>query len=268
MTRIIHISDLHFGKDRAVLVDPLVRFINASGAALVLLSGDLTQRARHSQFKQARDFIDRLSPQVIAVPGNHDTPLDNIFVRLIRPWRRFRKYISCDLEPCWQSDDVLACGINTADSRAWQRGKLRQSSLRRVSNHLLAGENGRRDDRLGFVMMHHPPEHQEGTQKRPMRNAKMGLQELNKCGADVVLCGHLHTWSARTLRDAEGILLLQAGTGLSSRVRGEPNDLNLLEINGRRLTVERHAADIAAYEFTLVSRHLYEKKGGVWTLCG
>ncbi|WP_116597192.1 metallophosphoesterase family protein [Primorskyibacter marinus] len=267
MTRIVHISDLHFGKDRPELLDPLVRFINGSGAALVLLSGDLTQRARHNQFKDARAFIDRLSPQVLSVPGNHDTPLDNLLVRFLWPWSRFRKHIARDLEPCWQSDDVLVNGINTADSRAWQRGKLRRTSLRRVCNHLLCGPDGRRDDRLGIVMMHHPPEHQPDTHKRPMRNADVGLRELNSCGADIVLCGHLHTWSTRILRDAEGILLLQAGTGLSSRVRGEPNDLNLLEIDGKRLTVERHAADIDAQDFSRISRQTYEKIDGTWELC-
>ena len=266
MTRIVHISDLHSGKDRPELLDPLVRFINGSGAALVLLSGDLTQRARHGQFEEARAFIDRLSPQVLSVPGNHDTPLDNLFVRLVRPWGRFRKHISRELEPCWQSDDVLVSGINTADSRAWQRGKLRRSSLRRVCDHLLTGPDARREDRLGIVMMHHPPEHLEDTHKRPMRNAQGGLQELDACGADIVLCGHLHTWSARTLLGAEGILLLQAGTGLSSRVRGEPNDLNLLEIQGRELTVERHAADENARAFSLVSRQSYAKQDGVWQM--
>ena len=266
MTRIVHISDLHFGRDNPALLDPLVKFINGSGAALVLISGDLTQRARHGQFREARAFIDRLSPQVLAVPGNHDTPLGNLFVRLTRPWGRFRSHISRELEPCWKSDDMLVAGINTADSRAWQRGKLRKSSLRRVCAHLLTSPDGQRDDRLAFVMMHHPPEHLEDSQKRPMRHARSGLAELNACGADVVLCGHLHTWSARTLRDAEGILLLQAGTGLSNRVRGEPNDLNLLHVDGNRLSVERYAAEPDASEFSRLFHQVYAKQGGIWQL--
>lgn len=261
MTRLVHISDLHFGRDREELLDPLVRFINDLAPDMVLISGDLTQRARHSQFEAARAFIDRLEPQVLAVPGNHDTPLENLFIRLATPWRRWKRHISRVLEPRAENDEVSVVGLNTADPRAWQRGRLRGSSLRRVSRYLRQAEEG---GRVGVVMMHHPPEHDEGVEKTPMKHAERGLEQLNELGADLVLSGHLHLWRAAPHTVHGGILLVQAGTGLSTRMRGQPNDLNVLDISRDRIVVHRHAAREGESEFRPLSSHCFERRGGVW----
>ncbi|KKL56821.1 hypothetical protein LCGC14_2241560, partial [marine sediment metagenome] len=82
MRRILHLSDLHFGRIRTDLVDPLLSSIHQLRPDLVVLSGDLTQRARRRQFADARAFLDRIEAPTLTVPGNHDVPLDNLFVRL------------------------------------------------------------------------------------------------------------------------------------------------------------------------------------------
>ncbi|SNR43743.1 metallophosphoesterase family protein [Puniceibacterium sediminis] len=261
MTRIVHLSDLHFGRDRPELLDPLIAHVNGLRPDLVLISGDLTQRARNHQFAAARRLMDQLDAQVLAVPGNHDTPLDNLYVRLLRPWVRFRRHIARDLEPCVSGKDFVVVSLNTTDPLAWQRGRLRRSSLRRASA-FLSGEEDR--DKIGIVMMHHPPEHDTNVGKRLMRGADKGLLHLRDCGADIVLCGHLHSWRVAPFRAARSLLLVQAGTGLSTRMRGEPNDLNLLILEDGAVVIEHHVSEGEELAFRCESRSVFRKRDGVW----
>ena len=100
MRRILHVSDLHFGRDRPELLQAADRRRSTGWRRIsVAISGDFTQRARLGQFRAARAFLSMLEPPSIAVPGNHDTPLDNLFVRLLTPWDRYRHYIDRNLEP-------------------------------------------------------------------------------------------------------------------------------------------------------------------------
>jgi len=258
LTRLIHISDLHFGRDRPELVDGLVRFINGAGADAVLVSGDLTQRARHSQFRAARAFLDQLEPQVLCVPGNHDTPLENLFERMMRPFARYRRYIAQDLEPAYEFGAASVIGVNTVDNRAWQRGVFRSRSVRRVCA-ALQGE-----ERISLVVTHHPLEHRADVGKRLMRGAAKALCELHECGADLVLCGHLHRWRAEPHQAAAGVLLVQAGIGLSSRTRGEHNDLNVLDLSDQEVTITCHVARMDAPDFHPAERNAFRRCDGFW----
>ena len=85
MSRLIHLSDLHFGKDRPDLLTPLLESVNAFDPDLVIISGDLTQRAREKEYRAARAFIDRINAPVLSVPGNHDIPLHRPFTRFLTP---------------------------------------------------------------------------------------------------------------------------------------------------------------------------------------
>ena len=245
MRRILHVSDLHFGRDRSELLRPLIQKINELAPDLVAISGDFTQRARRGQYRAARAFLDHLEPPTISVPGNHDTPLDNLFVRLLRPWQRYRHYIDPALEPRFDDDEIALVGVNTVNHYSWQRGKIGRHTVRRVCR-AFRSHKGRR---MHIVMLHHPLEHLPEVEKRLMRGAGRALTELGDCGADMVLSGHLHSWRAEPFSTSSGILLVQAGTGLSTRVRGEPNDFNLLSIEGRAVTIDRYVADSDATHF-------------------
>ena len=260
MRRILHLSDLHFGRDRPELLRPLIDTVNALAPDLVAISGDFTQRARLRQYRVARTFLSLLEPPFLAVPGNHDTPLDNVLVRLAAPWRRYRRYIHPELEPSWEDDEIAIVGINTANPWSWQRGKVGRHTIRRVCDAF----EGNRGRRMHLAVLHHPLEHGPQVNKRLMRGARGALRRLGACGADIVLSGHLHSWHARPFTEAQGVLFVQAGTGLSTRVRGEPNDFNLLSIEGRRVEVERWAAGEGEASFRPTRPVTFEKRGDAW----
>lgn len=260
MRRVLHVSDLHFGRDRPELLRPLIDVINELAPDLVAISGDFTQRARLGQFRTARAFLSRIEPQSIAVPGNHDTPLDNLFVRLLRPWQRYRHYIDADLEPTWEDEELAVVGVNTVNHWSWQRGRIGRHTVRRICD-AFEGSKGRR---MHVAMLHHPLEHGPDVDKRLMRGARAALRQLGECGADIVLSGHLHRWGAQPFRSEEGVLFVQAGTGLSTRQRGEPNDFNLLTVEGRSVLVEQWTADETAGRFRRSRAARFEKPAGTW----
>jgi 3',5'-cyclic AMP phosphodiesterase CpdA len=260
MRRILHVSDLHFGRDRPELLRPLIDVINDLAPDLVAISGDFTQRARLGQFRAARAFLSKLEPPSIAVPGNHDTPLDNLFVRLLTPWRRYRHYIDRDLEPAWEDEEVAVVGVNTVNHWSWQRGKIGGHTVRRICGEF----EGNRGRRMHIAMLHHPLEHGPDVDKRLMQGARRALRRLGQCGADIVLSGHLHRWHARPFSEQEGVLFVQAGTGLSTRARGQPNDFNLLTVEGRSVLVEQWTAGESETVFRRARDARFEKTLGAW----
>ncbi len=247
MRRVVHLSDLHFGRTRPELLEPLVAAIAATNPDLVVVSGDLTQRARNRQFAAARGFLDRLDAPRLVVPGNHDIPLGNLASRLTDPFRRYRRWIDRDLEPRFSDSELAVVGINTVDPLAWQRGRIgNRATFRAMAALADAGAATR------IVVVHHPFEHLPGEPKALMRHAGRGIDALTRAGADVVLSGHLHAWRAEPAALRIGgahTLQIQAGTGLSTRLRGEENDFNLLTVEPGSVLVERFIAKDAARGF-------------------
>lgn len=237
MTRILHLSDLHFGRDRAELLEPLVTLETELKPDLVAVSGDFTQRARRREFMTAARFLERLGAPWIAVPGNHDISLTNLPLRLLDPWGRYRGFITPDLSPRIDMGGVTAIGLNTVNPMAHESGRIHGRLLRQI-----ATARQESPERTLVVVMHHPLEHPRGLKKPEVRRAREGMSALGEAGADIVLAGHLHTGRVAPFQAAPGILLVQAGTGLSTRVRGEPNMLNLLEIEPGRVNVRRFEA--------------------------
>lgn len=127
MTRILHLSDLHFGYERTALVEPLLDRINAARADLVVVTGDLTHRGRSAQFAQAAGFLRRIEAPLIAVPGNHDIPLYKLADRMMRPYSRWRRAIARNLEPVGHVGAVRVQGVNSVDPMSWQRGIITPS---------------------------------------------------------------------------------------------------------------------------------------------
>ena len=246
MRRVAHLSDLHFGRvDRAVL-EPLRRRVRELAPDLVIVSGDLTQRARAEQFREARAFLDTLPGPQIVVPGNHDVPLYNVFARFFRPLARYRRAIAEDPEPAYRDDEIAVLGINSARSFAFKGGRVSASQLERV------GELCRsRPDLVKIVVTHHP---------------FSGVERLGDCGVDLFVAGHLH--ASRVGHAAERMLMVQAGTATSSRTREEPNAFNLIKVWPRRVEVEQYVLQRGGFvrgmteAFQRQERHSAWRRGG------
>jgi 3',5'-cyclic AMP phosphodiesterase CpdA len=238
---IAHLSDLHFGRIDTSTLDPLVRAIEDLRPDLIAVSGDLTQRARRREFADARTFLDRLGGPLIVVPGNHDVPLHNPWMRFVSKWDRFREHIHGDLGPSYADEAMVVVGINTARALAWKGGRINAEQIESVRRAFAAAAPGA----LRVLLAHHPldiPEDWAGS-NQAMR-ARRALERWAECGVDLILAGHAHRAFAGGDAAALHIgnhnaVIVQAGTATSTRGRGEPNSFNAIHVSAHQIRVTR-----------------------------
>jgi 3',5'-cyclic AMP phosphodiesterase CpdA len=263
---IAHLSDLHFGREDPRAVEALVVDLRELAPSLVAVSGDLTQRAKRSEFARARAFLDRVAPPKLIVPGNHDVPLLDFVRRFTAPLRRYRMYIEDDLEPVWDDDEVLAVGVTTARSLTWKEGRISYEQMERLRQRFCGAGAGR----LHVIVAHHPfsaPLH--SPREQVVGRAAKALAALAGCGLDLVLSGHLHREFAGDLAGqtlARSVLALHAGSAVSRRLRGEANSYNLVHVRDATLEVELRIFDGAAFVPARSSRFLRTSSG--WAAIG
>ncbi|KGJ05358.1 3',5'-cyclic AMP phosphodiesterase CpdA [Paracoccus halophilus] len=259
MTRILHLSDLHFGYERQALVAPLLDRVNAARPDLVVVTGDLTHRGRSGQFAAAGSFLRRIEAPLIAVPGNHDIPLFKLTARLARPYRRYCRAIANDLEPVAHVGHVRVQGVNSVDPTAWQRGVITGAQVRRVIGNLDPGCTN-------ILALHHPMQQRPEVDKMLMKGAPEALRDLQSAGLHVVLSGHLHVWSAGAfLRDGQGgVLQVQAGTALCNRPGDRQNEFAVLDFDGPELCITRHVAPMSEPGFLPPEQMRFSRRDGGW----
>ncbi len=269
MQTIMHISDLHagppFNPDKAELV---VREAHEIKPDLVVISGDLVQRAEfRGQWRQVRAFIDRLPQPRLIVPGNHDMPQYNQFARYLWPFRRYRKYITPNLQPIFECDDMVVIGLNTARSFTIEGGKLSPEEIA----YLEATLKRYPTFTCKVVVMHHHVVQSPGPlrfRKEVIEGAEETLKALDRGGAELVLCGHIHTsYVGNTLEfDPEllqGTIIAQSGTTTSRRgrlwQRGK-NSFNVIEIEPQviRISQRMYIEDVA--RFVPVAEHVFPRR--------
>src|SRR3954469_3155841 len=152
MRTIVHLSDLHFGRVDATLLEPLRRRVSALEPRVVVVSGDLTQRAKPEEFQAAKHYLDSLPAEKIVVPGNHDVPLYNVFQRFVTPLSKYRRYISRDLEPAHIDDEIAVVGVNTARSLVFKGGRINRGQVEAVRGKLCT-----LPERITKVVVSHHP---------------------------------------------------------------------------------------------------------------
>ena len=227
MSVLLQISDTHFGTEQTVVVEALVALALQQRPDIVVLSGDITQRARAAQFRQARSFADRLAAPLLAIPGNHDIPLTNVVARLLRPYAGYSQAFGSNLEPVFSSDDLLVVCVNTTRSYRHQHGEVSQLQIQRVAQRLQAANA----DQLRVVVVHQPIAVLHAQDEGDLlRNHLAAQRQWAAAGADLVMGGHIHLPYILALPGlARPMWAVQAGTGVSSRVRaGVPNSVNLV----------------------------------------
>jgi 3',5'-cyclic AMP phosphodiesterase CpdA len=269
MRTVVHLSDLHFGRIDPATLAPLEAAVKRLEPHAVVVSGDLTQRARAAQFREARAFLDRLPKPQVVVPGNHDVPLYRVWERFLAPYGKYRKYFSPDLEPTYQDDEIALVGVNTARALTFKNGRINREQIEAIARRLAPfGEHV-----LKVVVTHHPfdlPDKPDEDEKDDLVGAaKKAMQAFSRCGIDVLLAGHFHVsdalaTSARYDLPGYAALAVQAGTATSTRGRGEANAFNVLRMQSDAVTVERHEWRPEAGAFVHADTEAFRREGQRW----
>ena len=270
MARLIHLSDLHFGAHDPVLVEAVEQRVTASEPDLVVVSGDLTQRARTEQFQEACAFLERLREaghDVLAVPGNHDVPLYDVLRRFLSPLTRYMRYIDDTLCPLQEIPGAAVLGINTARSLTFKDGRISHEQMDFIRDTF-----DRTDAKATRILVtHHPllalPVGGGGIAPAVGRS-ELALDAIGEAGVDVLLAGHHHESSIHNARDlvtrAGPALLVQAGTATSVRLREEMQSFNRIDIDGPSVTVT--VESWTGEQFAPQDAQRYERQGDHWQI--
>jgi 3',5'-cyclic AMP phosphodiesterase CpdA len=260
MSRILHLSDIHFGAVDARLVAPFLDLAHRLKPDLCVISGDLTQRARGDQFREARDFVSRLPAPTLVVPGNHDMPLYNLPARLLAPFAGYRRAFGADLEPLVHLPDAEVQGVNTANPFVWKSGRLRPSSVQRLTESFAAAPPGA----WQIAVMHHAPVPAADGTPADITDPAGTLAALALAGADIVLSGHTHMPHTGFAETTAGVLFLQVGTAISTRLKTGTNDFARVTLEPGKVTVESWLSPPSSAEFTPGPTQVYIHPEKAW----
>jgi 3',5'-cyclic AMP phosphodiesterase CpdA len=232
MRTLVHLSDPHFGRIERDTVKALIGTVNEAKPDIVIVSGDLTQRAREREFQEAQKFLEALPRPQIVVPGNHDIPLYNVFARALTPLRNYQRYISKDLEPFYSDDEIAIVGINTARSFTFKNGRINPRQVARSC----ARFNACSEKCMRVIVSHHPFDLPKDHRLHGLvGRAHMAMAGFASCRVDLILSGHLHIShtsesAPRYKIPGHSALVIHAGTATSTRSRGELNTFNIIKV--------------------------------------
>jgi 3',5'-cyclic AMP phosphodiesterase CpdA len=244
-TRVLHVSDLHFGTREDPAVERAVAALLAEvEPELVIASGDLTHRGRPEQHDRVARFLTSLGPPVLAIPGNHDIPY-TFPHRFTQPWAQFERLWQTT-EPQYTSPTVHVVGLNSVRPWRHQSGRVTDAQLGRATTRLRAAPAGA----LRIVTLHHQMVGAPWrSKKKPVARRNHVLQQLVESGAELVLGGHIHQASISERRefavlpDGERGVVVSIAPGL-----GQPRPNRLGEARGLHVyTVREDDFEIGTY---------------------
>ncbi|HEX2492386.1 MAG TPA: metallophosphoesterase [Steroidobacter sp.] len=256
----MQISDTHFGTEQPRVVEALIDFVRRIRPEIVVMSGDITQRARSAQFAAARRFVDRLAAPTIAIPGNHDIPLFNIPARVFHPYANYIRAFGSDLEPQWSTPFLHVVCVNTTRPARRKDGEVSKEQIARVCERLRNATV-----RQLRVVVTHQPVHviRARDNENLLHGSETAVHAWSRAGADIIMGGHIHLPYVRSLTDPRQnrrVWVVQAGTAVSRRVRGSiPNSVNVVRHSAQHACrVERWDFDAHLNQFALHSEERLE----------
>ncbi|WP_109806339.1 metallophosphoesterase family protein [Sphingosinithalassobacter portus] len=229
MIRLFHVSDIHFGAEDREALDWFARLVREEMPDAVVVTGDLTMRARHREFAAAAAWLESLDRPITVEVGNHDLPYFNLWARFVTPYKRYRALERMIERPL----DIRGVSIVPLKTTArfqfrlnWAKGRVGSRALRET---LAMVEEVPKDDLL-FVACHHPLIEGGTRMTSQTRGGRRALRALAAAGADAVLTGHVHDPFDIEHQVAEQpVRLIGAGT-LSERLRESPPSFNEIRI--------------------------------------
>jgi 3',5'-cyclic AMP phosphodiesterase CpdA len=246
---LLHLSDLHFGTERQGCIDALQQFCREHKPEAVVISGDLTQRARYWQFFACKQFLDSLNLPYLAVPGNHDIPLYHVWNRIFSPFARYQLFFG-NLEETLETEHFYIVGVNSIRRRYHTRGHISLEQIQLIDAKLRQAP----EHKLKIIAAHQPfytaPDDLHGIHDCPLLG-RMALETWSKSGLYGLLHGHLHQFAVYDLNQIyhlgaqHPVLDIHAGTATSYRLHGGlPNSFNAIDLQG----------DVAPYYFDQASQ--------------
>ena len=265
MRQICHISDVHFGPPHLEqLSEGVLELVAERRPDLVVLSGDLTQRAKLHQFRQARRFVDRIEAPTLVVPGNHDVPLYRVWERFIRPFWTYSKGFAADLEPVFEDEELLIIGINTAHAWTFKNGRITPQRIVEVGRLLQSAGVSR----FKVIVAHHHLIQPPWFDRQPvLTNAWEAMDVFTSHGVDLILSGHLHQSFIGNSEEfyplgRPPVVILHSGTTTSNRGRAgerEKNTCNWVTVDDASLRVSHLRWEPSLGRFAEHSRHSYPR---------
>ncbi len=262
MKRLAHISDLHFGDADPNLVLALDEDLDQFEPDLLVVTGDLTRRARPHEFEQARGFLDGLPYARLVVPGNHDiAPAYRPLSRLFNPYGRYTSFFPQTLNSFFADDQMLVIGLNTVHPLRWTEGSVSPEQIEWIEQLVR-----RHPEKFHVLAAHHPLKH---VSDLPLEgHATRGealLRRLEQAGIDLVLTGNLpetHGAAGRPFGVSESILLAQASTATTVSPFWPLNAYNRITLGAANVHIELRAYREAG--FGCISIGNYERRAGRW----
>jgi len=262
MKKIIHISDLHFGTENSEVVNHLIGDINDINPNVVVVSGDLTQRAKTKEFIKVKSFLKNLECHTVVIPGNHDIPLYNIWDRIVNPFKKFNKYFY-EADRYYSDDKLEIMGLNSVRNLRWKSGKLSTVQLK------IGAEEFRKSDKnlVRILVIHHNLFHVSSKRDAvKIFRTKLLQSWLMKNNIDLILFGHDHKSMVQPILfdddNTIDFILLQAGTSTSNRTRQCPNSFNIVEISNYDCNIK--VMEYQEDKFELVSNQHFAKESSGW----
>ncbi|HYE07325.1 MAG TPA: metallophosphoesterase [Planctomycetota bacterium] len=255
MVRIAHVSDLHFGTEDTVVAAALAEDLRAFAPDLLVVSGDLTQRARTHEFAAARAWLDALPFPRLAVPGNHDLPLWHLFDRAVRPLARFQRAIGA-AAPLFRDRSLAVMGINTARAGTVKSGRISRDQILALTRFFA----GAAPEALRVVVAHHQfiaP--LASRHNAPLGRMELAVHALREARVDLLLAGHLHhafsdDLAAHWPACGRSIVVAQAGTAISQRRGAQGNAWNAVTSDGAGLLIAVRGFRAGAFGESAASR--------------
>ncbi|TWU43489.1 cyclic 3',5'-adenosine monophosphate phosphodiesterase [Novipirellula aureliae] len=269
--RILHLSDLHFGPPYVPEIgEAFLQLAPTLQPDVIVVSGDLTQRAKRGQFLRARDFLDRLPDRpTLVIPGNHDIPLYRVKERWCDPLGLYKEIISPDLNPVLRLGQAVLVGIDsTAPHRAISNGRIGIKQLEHCRK--VFADTPPEAARM-IVAHHHFAPAPDYLHDQTMPKAKRAINQFVELGVEMILGGHLHrAYIGNSLnfypghhRD-RGIVIVQCGTTTSRRGRGserEKNSFNVIDFDANLITITHQMYFDDDQQFAPLSRHQFPRLG-------